>query len=264
MRFIDIHNGMKGIDRKALEEAHKADLDVPNSEGVKFLHAWADPKTGKVFCLSDGAEQGGRDARPPEVRTQHERDLRGPARGRIAQAPVCAVAGPRYGRGVAGPPRRRAGSVPRRPRCRSRDRRTRRRDSRARRSRRAAWASAALRRRTARSPARTRARAARARCTAGSASGTASRLALGERLREPAGRVAARAHVALERDVRAARARDAVGAVDELLAVVRPAAFVVRLAGHHDEAAIDVALDLEQLAAARRAAGAHERLRTRA
>ena len=54
MRFIDVHNGMKGIDQKKLAEAHKADLDIQNSEGVKFLHAWADPTTGKVFCLSEG------------------------------------------------------------------------------------------------------------------------------------------------------------------------------------------------------------------
>ncbi len=54
MKFIDVHSGMKGIDQKALAAAHKADLDIQNSEGVKFLHAWADPASGKVFCLSEG------------------------------------------------------------------------------------------------------------------------------------------------------------------------------------------------------------------
>lgn len=53
MKFIDIHTGMKGIDQKTLAATHKQDLDIQNSEGVKFLHAWADPTTGKVFCLSE-------------------------------------------------------------------------------------------------------------------------------------------------------------------------------------------------------------------
>jgi hypothetical protein len=53
MRFMDIHTGMEGIDRASLEAAHKADTDIEASEDVKFLHAWADPKSGKVFCLSE-------------------------------------------------------------------------------------------------------------------------------------------------------------------------------------------------------------------
>lgn len=54
MRFIDVHTEMKGIDQKALAEAHKQDLKLEKAEGVHFLHAWADPTTGKVFCLSEG------------------------------------------------------------------------------------------------------------------------------------------------------------------------------------------------------------------
>ena len=54
MRFIDVHTGMKGLDQKGLAEAHKKDLDAQASEGVKFLKAWADPTSGKVFCLSEG------------------------------------------------------------------------------------------------------------------------------------------------------------------------------------------------------------------
>lgn len=54
MRFMDVHTGMNGLDQKALEEAHAADAKIEGSEGVHFLHAWADPKTGKVFCLSEG------------------------------------------------------------------------------------------------------------------------------------------------------------------------------------------------------------------
>ena len=43
MRFMDVHTGMKGIDDAALHEAHKMDTDIEAEEGVKFLHAWADP-----------------------------------------------------------------------------------------------------------------------------------------------------------------------------------------------------------------------------
>jgi hypothetical protein len=53
-RFIDVHSGMTGIDQKKLEEAHRKDTELEKSEGVHFLHAWADPTTGKVFCLSEG------------------------------------------------------------------------------------------------------------------------------------------------------------------------------------------------------------------
>lgn len=54
MRFMDVHSGMGGIDEVALHAAHKLDTDLEAEEGVKFLHAWADPASGKVFCLSEG------------------------------------------------------------------------------------------------------------------------------------------------------------------------------------------------------------------
>jgi len=54
MRFMDVHSGMGGIDKAGLHAAHKLDLDIGVEEGVKFLHAWADPASGKVFCLSEG------------------------------------------------------------------------------------------------------------------------------------------------------------------------------------------------------------------
>ncbi|HVK84243.1 MAG TPA: SCO4226 family nickel-binding protein [Kofleriaceae bacterium] len=53
-KFMDVHTEMKGIDRDKLVEAHKADTDIEDSEGVRFLQAWADPVSGKVFCLSEG------------------------------------------------------------------------------------------------------------------------------------------------------------------------------------------------------------------
>jgi uncharacterized protein DUF4242 len=54
MRFIDIHTGMKGIDQKKLADEHRRDTQNESAEGVRFLKAWADPTSGKVFCLSEG------------------------------------------------------------------------------------------------------------------------------------------------------------------------------------------------------------------
>ena len=51
--FMDVHDGMQGITAEALHEAHQADLAIQDEEGVDFKHAWADPVSGKVFCLSE-------------------------------------------------------------------------------------------------------------------------------------------------------------------------------------------------------------------
>ena len=53
-QFMDVHVGMVGVTEEALSAAHQADLDVQGQEGVTFHQAWADPKTGHVFCLSEG------------------------------------------------------------------------------------------------------------------------------------------------------------------------------------------------------------------
>jgi hypothetical protein len=53
-QFMDVHTSMVGVTSEALAEAHQADLDIQADEGVNFLHAWADPNTGHVFCLSEG------------------------------------------------------------------------------------------------------------------------------------------------------------------------------------------------------------------
>jgi hypothetical protein len=52
-KFIDVHTGMKGIDQKTLAAEHAKDTQIEKEEGVKFLKAWADPTSGKVFCLSE-------------------------------------------------------------------------------------------------------------------------------------------------------------------------------------------------------------------
>ncbi len=51
--FMDVHTGMAGVTHEGLKEAHQADLDIQDEEGVNFKHAWADPNSGMVFCLSE-------------------------------------------------------------------------------------------------------------------------------------------------------------------------------------------------------------------
>ena len=53
MKFMDVHTGMKGITPEGLLEAHNADLAIQGEEGVDFQHAWADPETGMVWCVSE-------------------------------------------------------------------------------------------------------------------------------------------------------------------------------------------------------------------
>ena len=52
-KFMDVHDGMVGITADALLQAHQGDLAIQGEEGVDFQHAWADPVSGKVFCLSE-------------------------------------------------------------------------------------------------------------------------------------------------------------------------------------------------------------------
>lgn len=51
--FMDVHTTMKGVTPEALVEAHNADLAIQGDEDVNFKHAWADPESGMVFCLSE-------------------------------------------------------------------------------------------------------------------------------------------------------------------------------------------------------------------
>ena len=55
--FMDVHKGMRGITPAGLREAHQADVDIQGDEGVNFKHAWADPATGMVFCLSEAPSE---------------------------------------------------------------------------------------------------------------------------------------------------------------------------------------------------------------
>lgn len=51
--FMEVHEGMVGITPEALAEAHASDRAIQAEEGVSFEHAWADPVSGRVFCLPE-------------------------------------------------------------------------------------------------------------------------------------------------------------------------------------------------------------------
>ena len=52
--FMDVHDGFFGVTKEQVDEAHRRDLAIEAAEGVHFKRWWADPTTGKVFCLSEG------------------------------------------------------------------------------------------------------------------------------------------------------------------------------------------------------------------
>jgi hypothetical protein len=53
-QFMDVHSGMKGVTPEELKQAHDQDHAVETGTGVHFVKSWADPESGKVFCLSEG------------------------------------------------------------------------------------------------------------------------------------------------------------------------------------------------------------------
>lgn len=53
---MDVHRNMKGITATQLREAHEADVKNQSAEGVTFEHAWADPDSGMVYCLSEAPD----------------------------------------------------------------------------------------------------------------------------------------------------------------------------------------------------------------
>lgn len=55
--FMDVHHGMTGITAEQLLAAHQADLAIEADEQVHFQQAWADPKSGTVYCLSEAPSE---------------------------------------------------------------------------------------------------------------------------------------------------------------------------------------------------------------
>jgi hypothetical protein len=54
--FMDVHTSMKGVTPELLLEAHNADLAIQDEENVNFKHAWGDPESGMVWCLSEAPD----------------------------------------------------------------------------------------------------------------------------------------------------------------------------------------------------------------
>ncbi|MBB5121378.1 gualylate cyclase [Streptomyces eurocidicus] len=65
-KFMDVHHGMQGITAEQLSAAHRADLAIEATEKVHFERAWADPRSGTVYCLSEAPSA-------EAVRKVHER-----------------------------------------------------------------------------------------------------------------------------------------------------------------------------------------------
>lgn len=53
-RFMDVHSGLVGVTWEQVREEHRKDQAIEREEGVHFIRAWVDPKSGKAFCLSEG------------------------------------------------------------------------------------------------------------------------------------------------------------------------------------------------------------------
>lgn len=52
--FMDLHQRLpEGITAKDIVGAHRADLEIQQRYGVKYLRYWIDEEAGKVFCLVD-------------------------------------------------------------------------------------------------------------------------------------------------------------------------------------------------------------------
>ena len=52
--FMDVHTGFNGATQADVEAAHRRDLELQDTEGVRFKRWWGDPQSGMVFCLSEG------------------------------------------------------------------------------------------------------------------------------------------------------------------------------------------------------------------
>ena len=82
-------------------EAHQADLDIQDADGVNFKHAWAYPKTGHVFRLSEAPDADAIRRCTRRQATRPTRSTRGPFRPRAStdNEPKGQVAGaPQTGR----------------------------------------------------------------------------------------------------------------------------------------------------------------------
>jgi hypothetical protein len=50
---MDVHNVGGKLDAGEVAEAHKKDLAVQGSHGVKYLRYWVDQEAGNIYCLAE-------------------------------------------------------------------------------------------------------------------------------------------------------------------------------------------------------------------
>ena len=60
--YMDIHEA-PGVTADAVAEAHLADLNTQAKYGVEYHKYWLNEAKGKIFCLSERAQRGGRERR---------------------------------------------------------------------------------------------------------------------------------------------------------------------------------------------------------
>ena len=52
--LMDVHETLPaGATTQEVAAAHRADLDVQQHHGVRYLRYWVDEEAGKVFCLAE-------------------------------------------------------------------------------------------------------------------------------------------------------------------------------------------------------------------
>ncbi len=49
--YMDIHKHIPGLTKKAIADAHAADLKIGKKYDVEYLKYWFDESSGKAFCL---------------------------------------------------------------------------------------------------------------------------------------------------------------------------------------------------------------------
>lgn len=54
--FMDTHNKVEGLTAEAVAQAHKMDLAVQETRGVKYLEYWFNEETGRVYCLVEAPD----------------------------------------------------------------------------------------------------------------------------------------------------------------------------------------------------------------
>ena len=54
--FMDVHEKVEGLTAEAVASAHRRDLEVQGSHGVRYLRYWFDEGSGRVFCLVEAPD----------------------------------------------------------------------------------------------------------------------------------------------------------------------------------------------------------------